>query len=91
MSELVRRTHLGQGNLKAPSSGVNPIVRFIHDHNDMTYLELAKKSGLHPCTLTRWRTQGIAPLLGDIEAVLNAMGYDLVPVKRPYVMEAGDE
>lgn len=82
MNDLVRRIKPNQGMLKAPRSGVNPLVRFIADHTDVTYTDLAKRSGLHPGTLTRWRTSGIEPRLGDIEAVLNAMGYDLKAVKR---------
>lgn len=69
---------IGQGNWKPPKSGVHPFVRFISDNNPMTYKELAKKSGLHYATIQRWRHSGTTPLIGDLEAVLNAMGYELV-------------
>lgn len=73
---------IGQGNWKPPMSGVHPFVRFISENNKMTYQELAKKSGLHYATIQRWRHHGTTPLIGDIEAVLNAMGYDLIIKER---------
>ena len=73
---------IGRGRVKPVASGVNPLVRFVHDNNPMTYRALAKRSGLHATTIQRWRYTGMEPSLGDIEAVLNAMGYDLKPVRR---------
>ena len=73
---------IGRGRIKQLTSGVNPLVRFIHEHNEMTYRDLAKRSGLHATTIQRWRNAGMEPSLGDIEAVLNTMGYDLVPMRR---------
>jgi len=73
---------IGRGRVKPVASGVNPLVRFIHEHIPMTYRDLARRSGLNPSTMQRWRYTGMEPSLGDIEAVLNAMGYDLMPVKR---------
>lgn len=75
-------SRVGRGRIKPLRSGVNPLVRFIHEHNEMTYRDLAKRSGLNPSTMQRWRYTGMEPSLGDIEAVLNTMGYDLVPVRR---------
>lgn len=74
---------IGRGRVRTPDSGCNPLVKFVHENiGDMTYKELAKKAGIHVVSLQRWRYNGVSPLLGDIEAVINAMGYDLVPVKR---------
>lgn len=71
-------TKIGQGNWKPPMSGVHPFVRFISDKNQTTYQELARRAGVHYNTIQRWRHKGNSPSLGDIEAVLNAMGYELV-------------
>lgn len=72
----------GAGRVKPPSKNAHPFVHFISDNNKMSYRNLSKKSGVHFSTVRRWRYYGTRPLLFEMEAALNAMGYDLLIVKK---------
>ena len=79
---MIKQQKRNGGRIKPNIKGVHPFINFIADNKTMSYLELSKKSGVHHSTIRRWRHDGRRPLLIDVEAVINTMGYDLVPVKR---------
>lgn len=58
------------------------LVRFIDEMLTMKYAALADISGVNSSTISGWRRLGADPKLSSIEAVLNAMGYDLIAVKK---------
>lgn len=68
---------IGRGQIKPPADNAHPFIKFIANNNPITYRELAKKSGVTASTMQRWRYHASSPMLMDLEAVLNAMGYKL--------------
>ena len=79
---MTDRTHMVGRKPKPPRADVHPLVRFIHENAEEKFDAIASIAGIDRRTLTTWRLYGGNPRLLTIEAVLNAMGYDLVPVKR---------
>jgi len=67
---------------KPLGENAHPLVRFIHENAEEKFDAIASLAGIDRQTITTWRLYGGNPRLLTIEAVLNAMGYDLVPVKR---------
>jgi len=53
----------------------------IADRDEVQYLAVAKRAGVHPVTLTNWRG-GQSPRLSDFENAAQAIGYriTLVPI-----------
>ena len=62
--------------------GVHPFVRFLDDNRTIPMSVLSERAGVSHNSINRWRLEGREPKLSDIEAVLNALGYDIVMVKR---------
>jgi ribosome-binding protein aMBF1 (putative translation factor) len=61
--------------------GVHPIIRFIWRkmNEDMWSQEdLATRSGVSSSAMRKWRRGERNPRISELEAVINAMGYDLV-------------
>jgi len=76
------RTHMVGRKPKPLGENAHPLVRFIHENAEEKFDAIASLAGIDRQTITTWRLYGGNPRLLTIEAVLNAMGYDLVPVKR---------
>jgi hypothetical protein len=79
---MTDRTHLVGRKPKPPHKDAPYLVRFIHEHAEEKFASIASLAGVDKQTLVRWRLYGGDPKLSTVVAVLNAMGYDLVPVKR---------
>ena len=63
---------------------IHRLVRLIHEDVmglNVTYEDLSNKSGIGANTIRKWRKNDSSPKLVDIEAVLQALGYQLVAVK----------
>lgn len=65
----------------------HPFVRRMFEEmlvQGITLEQLADRAGLHHGTIRDWRSRG-KPVLPNIEAVINALGYRLVwePIERP--------
>jgi hypothetical protein len=63
----------------------DPIIRFLFEEmyrQRVCQMDLSERVGLHRDTLRKWRTQH-SPRLPEIQAALNALGYELkiLPVK----------
>ena len=70
---------------KGPRPGVDPAIaelgRLLEDYAG--YLpEVAKRAGLQRTTIGKWMRCDVDPKLSYVRAALNAIGYDLVVVKR---------
>lgn len=60
---------------------VHPFIRFIFRkiNEDLWNQEdLAKKSGVSSSAMRKWRNGARNPRIGELEAVINALGYNLV-------------
>jgi hypothetical protein len=69
--------------LLVPDTGM-PQVRWIFEEINRQRVpatEILRRAGLHHNALADWRRMKHAPNLGNIEAVANALGYTLKPVK----------
>lgn len=76
------RSRLAGRKPKPLSRHAHRLVRFIDEKLETKYAALSDISGVCDTTIAGWRLLGADPKLSSIEAVLNAMGYDLVAVKR---------
>lgn len=76
------RSRLSGRKPKPLSKHAHRLVRFIDEKLETKYAALSEVSGVGDTTIAGWRLLGSDPKLSLIEAVLNAMGYDLVAVKR---------
>lgn len=67
---------------------IHPLVRRLYnlaDHQRVSFEKLAKKAGVEPITISTWGHRTAIrrePRLYNFEAVLNALGYKIVIVKR---------
>lgn len=79
MSSTPTQDQRGKWSKKEPRTA-SPLVRKIiaaMDASGWTYGEIAKKSGVHRVTISRWK-QGVAsPLLTDLESVVQVIGYEI--------------
>jgi transcriptional regulator with XRE-family HTH domain len=61
-------------------SNAHPLVQQVFvllDKTGMTYQELADRAKISPRLLERWRGN-VQPQIGNLEKVLNALGYNIV-------------
>lgn len=68
---------------KIPEHG-HPLVRFIFEQmnkQQVTYREVEQRSGVAVPTMKQWQDRANPNLL-NIEAVLNVLGYTLLPVRK---------
>lgn len=64
--------------------GVHPLVRFLFEEMTRQHLTnpvVAKQAGVSRCALWEWRNR-TTPKVSDLEACLNAIGYELVIRRR---------
>ena len=80
MSEILLKKKNGKAP-KPPSPKAHRFVKFIFENSKMTTEELATKSGVGRGAFCRWKT-GTFPKLFELEAVLQAIGYDLAVVRK---------
>lgn len=69
---------------KRPVVNNHPLVKLVYsqlDDQNISYNKMAKLSGVDVSTFSNWKFK-CSPTLINIEAVLNALGYDLKAVKR---------
>lgn len=60
--------------------GVHPFVRWIWKRvnlDEWSQEDLAKRSGVSSSAMRKWRRGERNPRIGELEAVINAMGYRL--------------
>jgi hypothetical protein len=72
-----------RGRLSVPTRGL-PTVRFVFEEMNRqrrTITEVAERAGISVHAIRNWRYCRNPQLLG-LEAVLNVLGFDLVPVPR---------
>jgi ribosome-binding protein aMBF1 (putative translation factor) len=72
---------------KAPSDGraISWVVRWIWTRinlDEWSQEDLAKKAGVSSSAMRKWRSGDRSPKLSEIEAVVNALGYELKIVER---------
>ena len=80
MSEILPKKKNGKAP-KPPSPKAHRFVQFIFENSKMTTEELATKSGVGRGAFCRWKT-GTFPKLFELEAMLQAIGYELAVVKK---------
>ena len=56
-------------------------MRLLAFHKDMSAFFLAKVSGVSPEAMSAWKNKGVSPHVGNLDAVLNVMGYKLAIVE----------
>lgn len=62
---------------------IHPTIRWIHEQvmeRKITYEKLSAMSGIGANTIRKWRNLDSSPKLVDIEAVINALGGNVVIV-----------
>lgn len=67
-------------NLIPPEVNVHPIFRTLHakiEESEMSLLQIAKRAGFDSKTIRNWWTGRSTPTLYDLQAVFNAMGYQI--------------
>jgi DNA-binding phage protein len=70
---------------KGAKAGVDPAVAALSElmREHAGYLpDVAKRAGLQKTTMMKWCRRGADPKLSYLRAALNAMGHDLVVVRR---------
>ena len=70
----------GGRQLRPPSPSVHPIIKWIWCEivrQDVSLMSVAKRAGFNSKTLRNWWSGKRSPALSDVEAVVNALGYDL--------------
>lgn len=75
-------SHRGRVTTVPPHA--SPIVKTLFQEmrdSGVTYEQLARRSGLSPYSIWSWRGERV-PLITNIVAALNAVGLDLVVVRR---------
>ena len=77
-------------NLKVTNGSpvVQSLFKIAREAN-MTQKELAEKTGIVATTLKSWRMRN-QPRITDLEAALNALGYELKVVNLPEAADARD-
>jgi hypothetical protein len=76
------RSHIVGRKPKPVAETAHPLVKLVFEESNMKYSALARKIGIQHSSMMGWRLLGADPKLSLIEAALNAVGYDLVAVKR---------
>lgn len=64
-------------------NGVHPLVRVMRDkleESPFALKDVAKRAGYEPKTLRNWWMGRNTPKIQDLEAVFNAMGYQLTAI-----------
>ena len=65
--------------------GIHPLIRKllldIHERG-LSITSVARAAGISNKTLRNWQVGSTSPRIGDLEAVLNTLGYDIEAVKR---------
>lgn len=70
--------------LKRPVENSHPIIKLLYEtleKRGMSYSDLSKKSGINLSTVSNWKYKS-NPTLLNLEAALNAVGYDLKVEER---------
>ncbi len=72
---------------KTPPDGraVNWIVRWVWTRinaDEWSQEDVAKKAGVSSSSMRKWRSGDRAPRLNEIEAIVNALGYEFKIVER---------
>lgn len=63
---------------------VDPLVVFVFEEMNRqraNLTDVAKRSGVHYRSIWKWKTER-SPQLSHLQAVINVLGYDLVPRKK---------
>lgn len=81
----------GGGRRLAPiPSNVHSLLRWIWEEitrQRVSAASVARRAGYNPKTLRSWWRGDTAPTLHDVEAVVNALGYDMVIMTFPAIPE----
>ena len=84
MKEIKKRKS-GPAYVHDYGPGVNWMVKIIWDEiiaGDLSTEHLTKVSGVSRSIIRRWRNGRNAPRIENVEAVLNALGYELKVIKK---------
>ena len=78
---------------KLPQSGAHPLVHFLWSQiieQQTSQEDVAARSGVSSSAMRKWRRVNRVPRLSEIEAVLNALGFNLAVVpddsRRPVLV-----
>ncbi|QGM46135.1 helix-turn-helix domain-containing protein [Methylocystis heyeri] len=66
---------------KSPHPAVHPFIRFALGEarkKSKTVVSVAKMAGIDASLISHWKRGSCSPTLANIEAVLNALGYELI-------------
>jgi hypothetical protein len=71
----------GGRQLKPPANGVHPILKWVWCEilrQDVSLQSVAQRAGFEGKTIRNWWNGKSSPALVDVQAVVNALGYQLV-------------
>ena len=84
-SDLIRKRKSGPIYVTDYGQGVHWMVKIIWDEiiaGDLSTEHLTEVSGVSRSIIRRWRNGRNAPRIENVEAVLNALGYELNVIKK---------
>ena len=70
---------MGRKLLECADTGIHPVIRWVWmqiNHGNMTHKQVAEASGIGANTMRKWFRGESSPKLADIEAVVNALGFE---------------